>query len=151
VRQWRVTLAPRSAPAHLDLGRVYQAQDRLDDALVEYLAAALVDPAGAGALAAAGQLRADMGDDEGAMALLRLAVRRDADHGEARYALGRALLRAGRADESREQLTAFERIQKAEMEAQRRRFEENSRALESALRDGRPAPPPAGAAPKDAR
>jgi hypothetical protein len=60
-------------------------------------------------------------------------VRLDADHGAARYALGRALLRTGRPAEAREQLAAFERIQKAEMEAQRRRYEENSRALESAL------------------
>jgi tetratricopeptide (TPR) repeat protein len=57
----RLTLAPQSAPAHLDLGRVYQAQDRLDDALAEYLAAALLDPASASALAAAGQLRATWG------------------------------------------------------------------------------------------
>ena len=133
----RVTLAPRSAPAHLDLGAVYQAQDRLEAALAEYLAAAAVDPASARALAAAGQLRADMGDDDGAIALLRLAVRRDANHGEARYALGRALLRVGRADESREELAAFERIQKAAMDAERRRFEENARALESALKDAR--------------
>ena len=147
----RLTLAPQSAPAHLDLGRVYQAEDRLDDALAEYLAAALLDPASASALAAAGQLRADLGDDEGAIALLQLAVRRDANHGEAHYALGRALLRVGRVDESREALTAFERIQKAEMDAQRRRFEENARALESALRDRQPAPPPSGAAPKAPR
>jgi tetratricopeptide (TPR) repeat protein len=112
---------------------VYQAQDRLEDALVEDLAAALVDPANANAFAAAGQLRADQGDDAGAITLLRSAVRLDANHGAARYALGRALLRAGRADEAREQLAAFERIQKAEMEAQRRRFEENARALESAV------------------
>ncbi|HEV8394429.1 MAG TPA: tetratricopeptide repeat protein [Vicinamibacterales bacterium] len=129
----RVALAPRSAQAHLDLGTVYQAQDRLEDALVEHLAAALVDPANASAFASAGQLRADQGDDAGAMALLRSAVRLDANHGAARYALGRALLRAGRADEAREQLAAFERIQKGEMEAQRRRFEDNARALESAL------------------
>jgi len=129
----RVALAPNSAPAHLDLATVYQAQDRLEDALVEDLAAALVDPANANAFAAAGQLRADQGDDPGAITLLRSAVRLDANHGAARYALGRALLRAGRADEAREQLAAFERIQKAEMEAQRRRFEDNARALESAL------------------
>ena len=129
----RVALAPRSAQAHLDLATVYQAQDRLEDAIVEDLAAALVDPTSANAFAAAGQLRADQGDDAGAIALLRSAVRLDANHGAARYALGRALLRAGRADESREQLAAFERIQKAEMEAQRRQFEENARALESAV------------------
>jgi tetratricopeptide (TPR) repeat protein len=129
----RAVLAPRSAQAHLDLATVYLAQDRLDDALVEDLAAALVDPANAGAFAAAGQVRADQGDDAGAIALLRSAVRLDATHGAARYALGRALLRSGRAEEAREQLAAFERIQKAEMEAQRQRFEANSRALESAV------------------
>ena len=147
----RVELAPRSAPAHLDLGAVYQAQDRLEDALAEYLAAALVDPASARARALAGQLRADLGDDQGAIALLRRAVQLDANDGEARYALGRALLRVGRADESRQELAAFERIQKAAMEAQRRSFEENSRALESALRGGAKTPPAPAAPPKDGR
>jgi tetratricopeptide (TPR) repeat protein len=134
----RVTLTPGSTQAHLDLGTVYQAQDRLDDALAEYLAAALVDPASASAFASAGQLRADQGDDAGAIALLRSAVRLDARHGAARYALGRALLRTGRADEARQELAAFETIQKAEMDAQRRQFEENSRAIESALQGGAP-------------
>jgi tetratricopeptide (TPR) repeat protein len=129
----RAALAPRSARAHLDLATVYQAQDRLEDALVEDLAAALVDPTNAGAFAAAGQLRADQGDDAGAITLLRSAVRLDANLGAARYALGRALLRTGRADEARQQLAAFERLQQAELEAQRRRFEENARALESAV------------------
>ncbi len=54
--------------------------------------------------------------------LLRRAVQLDANNGEARYALGRALLRVGRADESRQELAAFERIQKAAMEAQRRQL-----------------------------
>lgn len=129
----RALLAPRSAPAHLDLASVYQAQDRLDDALVEALAAVCADPKNASAFATAGQLRADGGDDTGAVALLRHAVRLDAKLGAARYALGRALLRTGRGDEAREQLAAFERIQKSEMDAQRQRFEENSRALESAV------------------
>lgn len=136
----RVALVPQSAQAHLDLAAVYQAQDRLDDALVEDLAATLVDPANASGYAAAGQLRADQGDDAGAIALLRSAVRLDAQHGAARYALGRALLRAGRTAEAREHLAAFERIQRAEMEAQRRQFEENSRALESAVSGAKDAP-----------
>ena len=129
----RALLAPRSAAAHLDLASVYQAQDRLDDALVEALAAVCADPTNASAFATAGQLRADGGDDTAAVALLRHAVRLDANLGAARYALGRALLRAGRGDEARDQLAAFERIQKGEMEAQRQRFEENSRALESVV------------------
>jgi tetratricopeptide (TPR) repeat protein len=133
----RVALTPQSARAHLDLGTIYQALDRLDDALAEYLAAALVDPTSAAAFTSAGQLRADQGDGEGAIALLRTAVRLDANHGAARYSLGRALLRAGRADEAKPELAAFERIQKAEMEAQRRQFEENSRALDSILKGGK--------------
>jgi tetratricopeptide (TPR) repeat protein len=131
----RVALTPQSAPAHLDLGGIYQALDRLDDALAEYLAAALVDPSSAAAFASAGQLRADQGDDASAIALLRPAVRLDANRAAARYALGRALLRTGRADEAKQELAAFERIQKTEMDAQRRQFEENSRALESALKE----------------
>ena len=126
----RVTLAPQSAPAHLDLATVYQAQDRLDDALVESLAAALVDPSSAAAFASAGQRRGDRGDDEGAIALLRAAVSLDASLGAARYALGRALLRTGRTEEARREMAAFERIQQAEMDAQRRQFEENARKLE---------------------
>lgn len=126
----RVALTPQSAPAHLDLASIYQAQDRLDDALAESLAAVLVDPSSAAAFASAGQLRGDQGDDEGAIALLRSAVRLDANLGAARYALGRALLRQGRADDARQEMAAFERIQQAEMAAQRRQFEENARKLE---------------------
>ena len=128
----RVALTPQSAPAHLDLASIYQAQDRLDDALAESLAAVLVDPSSAAAFASAGQLRGDQGDDEGAIALLRSAVRLDANLGAARYALGRALLRQGRADDARQEMAAFERIQQAEMAAQRRQFEENARKLEGA-------------------
>jgi tetratricopeptide (TPR) repeat protein len=134
----RAALAPRSARGHLDLGTIYQALDRLDDALAEYLAAALVDPASAPAFASAGQLRADQGHDESAIVLLQAAVRLDPNYGAARYALGRALLRAGRADDARQELAAFERIQKSEMDAQRRQFEENSRAIESVLEGGAP-------------
>jgi tetratricopeptide (TPR) repeat protein len=133
----RAALVPGSARAHLDLGTVYQSRDRLDDALTEYLAAALVDPASATAFASAGQLRADQGDDTGAIALLRSAVRLDAKNGAARYALGRALLRAGRTEEARRELAVFESLQKAEMDAQRRQFEENARAIESALTGGK--------------
>jgi len=126
----RVALTPQSAPAHLDLAAIYQAQDRLDDAIAESLAAVLVDPASAAAFASAGQLRGDQGDDAGAIALLRTAVRLDANLGAARYALSRALLRSGRAEEARQEMAAFERIQQTEMAAQRRQFEENARKLE---------------------
>ena len=47
----RVRIAPNDRDAHFDLGEVYRAQDKLDEALAEYLAAALMDPARAKAFA----------------------------------------------------------------------------------------------------
>jgi len=136
----RVRLAPNLRDAHLDLGDVYRAQGRTEDALVEYAVAAALDPTSAPAFAAAGQVRAEMADDEGAVPMLQAAVRLDAAHLEARYALSRALLRLGRAEEARRELDAFERLQKAAMDAERRRFDENARAIERTLRDGAQVP-----------
>ena len=132
----RAMLAPNASQAHIDLADVYRAQGRAGDALVEYAAAAVLDPMGAPAFAALGQLRAELADDEGALLMLRTAVRLDAAHLEARYALGRALLRLGRAEEARRELDTFEQLQKVAMDGERRRFDENSRAIERALRDG---------------
>jgi tetratricopeptide (TPR) repeat protein len=134
----RVDLTPHASAAHLDLGAVYRAQDRLEDAWVEFAAAAMVEPTNARALAALGQVQADMSDDDEAVVMLQAAVRLDPEQVEARYALSRALLRAGRPDDARRELEAYERLQKAAMEAQRRQFEANSRAIEKALREGRP-------------
>jgi tetratricopeptide (TPR) repeat protein len=136
----RVGLTPLARDAHLDLGGVYRAQDRIDAALAEYLIAALLDPRSARAFAAVGQVRADMGDDQGALAMLRRAIALDPMLLDARYAASRALLRLGRADEARQELLVFERLQREAMEAQRRQFEENARAIEDALRA-----PPGGA------
>ncbi len=91
----RVELTPNDALAHLDLGDVYRAQDRLDDALAEYLIASLLDPANVRALATAAQIHASAGRDDAAVRLLRRAVTLDSAHLEARYALGRALMRLG--------------------------------------------------------
>ena len=55
----RVALTPLARDARLDLGGVYRSQDRLDDALAEFLIAALIDPKSARAFAAIGQVHAD--------------------------------------------------------------------------------------------
>ena len=130
----RVALTRLSRDARLDLGAVYQSQDRLDDALAEFLIAALLDPKSARAFAAIGQLQADRGEDEAALRMLRRAIDLDATLLDARYAASRALLRLGRADEARQELQVFERLQRESMDAERRRFEDNARAIEDALR-----------------
>lgn len=130
----RVGLTPTARDAHLDLGRVYRSQDRTNDALAEFLIAALIDPKSAAAFAAIGQSHADGGDDERALAMLRRAITLDPQFLEARYAASRALLRLNRPDEARQELLVFERLQREAMEAERRRFEDNARAIEEALR-----------------
>ena len=73
--------------------------------------------------------------------MLQRAVALDATLLDARYAASRALLRLGREEEARRELAVFERLQREAMEAERRRFEDNAKAIEDALRaaqgDGR--------------
>jgi tetratricopeptide (TPR) repeat protein len=130
----RAGLTPLARDAHLDLGAVYLAQDRLDDALAEFMLAALLDPKSARAFAALGQAHADMGNDADALRMLQRAIALDDTLLDARYAASRALLRLGRTEDARAELLAFERLQREAMAAERRRFEDNARAIEDALR-----------------
>jgi tetratricopeptide (TPR) repeat protein len=132
----RVELTPNDALAHLDLGDVYRAQDRLDDALAEYLIAAILDPTSIKALATAAQIHAASGRDDAAVRLLRRAVTLDSTHLEARYALGRALMRLGQMEEGRRELQVFEQLQQKAMQAERRRFQENQIKIEETLKSG---------------
>lgn len=132
----RVDLTPNDAVSHLDLGDVYRAQDRLDDALAEYLIAAILDSTSIRALATAAQIHAAAGRDDAAVRLLRRAVMLDATHLEARYALGRALMRVGQNEEGRRELQVFEQLQQKAMQDERRRFQENQIKIEEALKSG---------------
>jgi tetratricopeptide (TPR) repeat protein len=137
----RVDLTPNDAAAHLDLGDVYRAQDRLDEALAEYSIAALLDATNVRALATAAQIHAAAGRDESAVTLLRRAVGLDPSHLEARYALSRALLRLGQDDEARRELQAFEQFQQKALQDQRRQFQENQIRIDETLKRGEPAEP----------
>ncbi len=134
----RVELTPNDAVAHLDLGDVYRAQDRLDEALVEYLIAAMLDPTSIRALATAAQIHVAAGRDDAAVKLLRRAVTLDASHLEARYALGRALIRLGQMEEGKRELQVFEQLQQKAMQDERRRFQENQIKIEETLKSGKP-------------
>jgi tetratricopeptide (TPR) repeat protein len=132
----RVDLTPNDAAAHLDLGDVYRAQDRLDEALAEYSIASLLDGTNVRALATAAQIHAAAGRDESAVTLLRRAVALNPSHLEARYALSRALLRLGLAEDARRELAVFEQLQQKAIEAQRRQFQENQIRIDEALKRG---------------
>jgi len=132
----RVDLTPNDAVAHLDLGDVYRAQDRLDEALAEYSIASLLDATSVRALATAAQMHAAAGRDGSAVTLLRRAVALNPSHLEARYALSRALLRLGQDGEARRELEVFEQLQQKAMQDQRRQFQENQIRIDEALKRG---------------
>lgn len=131
----RARIAPNDRDAHVDLAEVYRAQDKLDEARVEYLAAALIDPASAKTFGLIGQVDAAAGRDEDAVVMLRRAVTLDAGLLEARYALSRALLRLGRTGEAQQELRAFEAAQAKAMDEQRRQFLDNQQKIDDVLKN----------------
>jgi tetratricopeptide (TPR) repeat protein len=137
----RVELTPNDVVAHVDLGDVYRAQDRLDAALVEYSIASLLDATNVRSLAAAAQIHAAAGRDDAAVTLLRRAVALEPSHLEARYALSRALMRVGLTEEARSELQVFEQLQQKALQSERRRFEENQIRIDETLKGSeRPEP-----------
>ena len=130
----RVRIAPNDRAAHFDLAEVYRAQDKLDEARVEYLAAALIDPSNANTFGMIGQVEVAAGRDEQAVVMLRRAVTLDERLLEARYALSRALLRLGRTEESQQELRSYEAAQARAMEEQRRQFRENQQKIDEVLK-----------------
>ena len=129
----RVMLAPNSGEAHFDFAEVLRAQENLDAALAEYLAAALLDPSRGRALAMAGLVQASAGRDEEAVRTLRKAVTVAPEHVEARYALARALLRLGRTGDANRELAIFQQLQTKAMEAERQRFRDNQDKIDAVL------------------
>jgi tetratricopeptide (TPR) repeat protein len=129
----RLALTPNVGAAHVDLAEVLRAQEKLQEALLEYLMAALLDPGAARPLAMAGLVYASAGRDGDAVEMLRRAIAIDADHLEARYALSRALLRLGKTQEAEAELAAFQRLQAKAMEEERRRFRDNQSAIDATL------------------
>jgi tetratricopeptide (TPR) repeat protein len=130
----RVEIAPNDRDAHFDLAEVYRGQDKLDEARVEYLAAALIDPTHAKTFGMLGQVEAAAGRDEEAVAMLRRAVTLNAGLLEVRYALSRALLRLGRTEEAQQELRAFEAAQAKAMDEQRRQFRDNQQKIDEVLK-----------------
>jgi tetratricopeptide (TPR) repeat protein len=132
----RLDLTPNDVAAHLDLGDVYRAQDRLDKALAEYLIAALLDATNIRALVMAAQIHAAAGRDQAAVTLLRRAVSLGPSDLEARYALSRGLMRVGATEDARRELQVFEQLQQKAMQDKRRQFQDNQIKIDETLERG---------------
>lgn len=125
------------AAAHRELAEALQALDRLDEARTEFIVSLRIDPLSAVAWTGLGQVHAAEGRTEPAVAAFQRAVTIDARNREARYALARALMQAGRAEDGQRELAVFERLQAEAMAEERKRYEENLRRIEAA-RDAAP-------------
>ena len=125
---------PNDPVAHRYLAGALRQQDRGGDALIEFMAAVLIDSRDAEAHAGIGQVYLDSGAYAAAIEALRRAVDLAPDHTEARYALATALMRAGRAQDAEQE---FGRVQDAQRTALAERRRDMSLAVlkeEAALR-----------------
>jgi tetratricopeptide (TPR) repeat protein len=128
-RMWLLLNEP---PAHKDLGMAYFRAGRVDEALAELAMAVLLGLEDAEMLSALGQIHLAAGRFDAAEKVTRRAVALDAALPQARYVLGTTLRRLGRLEESAEQLTAFQRLQKAAFDNDLRTF-----ALDKTVQEAR--------------
>ena len=128
----RVRLDPNNPAVHRQLGLVQSRLGYADDAFVELAMADLLGGADAESLTVLGQIHLDADRLADAESVLRRAVATGPDRQDAHYALGRTLLRQGRAGQAKEQLDAFERIRNQAMADQRRDFEIDKLRAEAA-------------------
>lgn len=115
-----VRLNPNTPITHRELADAYSAAGRVDDAFAELMAALLVDPADADALAAIGQLFLDDDRAGDALPVLSRAVELKPDRLQTHYALAMALSRTGRAAEAARQFEQFHRLSRQSLETRRR-------------------------------
>ena len=109
-----VGLDLNDAESHKQLAGAFLQQDRAEEALVELIAALLIDPLDAGAHFGIGQIHLNAGRYDEAVTALRRAVGLSENHAEARYALATALMRSGNTQEAARE---FDRVQQAQRQA----------------------------------
>ena len=115
-----VRLHPNDPVIHRELAGAYAAAGRIDDAFADLVAALLLDPRDAEAMAAVGQLFLDTDRAADAVSVLSKAVKMNADRLETHYALAVALSRAGRPEQAARQFEQFERMSRETLERRRR-------------------------------
>jgi tetratricopeptide (TPR) repeat protein len=115
-----VRLSPNAPVVHRELAAAYLAAGRADDAFAELVAALLIAPDDADALAAVGQLYLDTDREAEAIPVLQRVLTVRADRYETHYALAVALSRAGRTGEAAREFERFERLSRQALEDRRR-------------------------------
>jgi tetratricopeptide (TPR) repeat protein len=129
-----VRASPNSADARVALARVYQNQDRRDEAFVEYAAALLIDPVHPIGHLGIGRIHFDAERYGDAVVALRRLLDLQPGYNLARYALANALLRSGREEEGKRELAEFGRLQAIQSEQKRRAMALDIVKEEAALR-----------------
>jgi tetratricopeptide (TPR) repeat protein len=132
-RRW-VDLAPNDPAAHRELGIALRTINRDEEALIEFLIAAVLDPLDAAAHVNIGQIHLAAERYEEAASALQHAVDVQPNHAEARYGLAAAPLRAGHQADGARQMEVARRLQADAMAESRRAYEVNLLKIEAALR-----------------
>jgi tetratricopeptide (TPR) repeat protein len=120
----RRTRLMRNDPfAHRSLGLAFHRAGRDVEALVELLVSSYLGHEDALTAAVMGRIHLNAGRLTMAETVLRRAVAMAPDSAEARYALARTLLRAGKEEEGQQQLAEFQRLQKTVLDQERQKYE----------------------------
>jgi Flp pilus assembly protein TadD len=119
----RRTRLMRNDPfAHRSLGLAYHRAGRDVEALIELLVSSYLGHEDALTVAVMGRIHLNAGRLTMAETVLRRAVAMAPDSAEARYALARTLLRAGKDAEGQRQLAEFQRLQETGLETARQKY-----------------------------
>lgn len=132
-RRWS-DLAPNDPAAHNELGIALRTINRDEEALVEFLIAAVIDPQDAVVHANIGQLHLAAERYGEAASAFQHAVDAQPNHAAARYGLAAALLRAGNETEGARQMEVARGLQADAMAESRRAYEVNLLKIEAALK-----------------
>jgi tetratricopeptide (TPR) repeat protein len=132
-RRW-IDVAPNDPAAHKELGTALRTIDRDEEALVEFLIAAVIDPQDAPVDVNIGQIHLDAERYAEAASAFQHAVDARPNHAAARYGLAAALLRAGNEAEGARQMEVARRLQADAMAESRRAYEVNLLKIDAALR-----------------
>ena len=132
-RRW-IDLAPNDPSAHRELGTALRMIDRNEEALIEFLIAAVIDPQDAAIHVNIGQIHLAAERYGEAVSAFQHAVDAQPNHASARYGLAAALVRAGNEVEGARQMEIARRLQADAIAESRRAYEVNLLKIEAALR-----------------
>jgi tetratricopeptide (TPR) repeat protein len=113
-------LSPNDPIIRRELAGAYAAAGRADDAFVELVAALLLAPENAEALAAVGQIFLDTERPAEAIPVLQRVLAVRPSRYETHYALAVALTRAGRTEDAAREFARFDRLSREALDARRR-------------------------------